>query len=433
MQPLQSVNAEFPGSVYNCIWPSIEDDMPPNVPPPRSPSGKDHLRLPPPPAMSTCVPPLPPAWVGTERMSDWLKAKAEEDKLRQEEERTRQENLRLEQRRTEHRIISESLNAGVPANLIPMIFNGMQTTGANPWMAMDMQRQWAPRGATGPQPNQAPPIQIPPMQRAPVNRPYYLSQPFQPPQPPQQPLQQPPQKPPQTNDGKLPSKLRLSVVETLRYPELSFPDLLDAAFKNTFPLIKTLKQQANAQTQPKGPEAGENKTKPVEYHHWTPQEMEPPRVQPSQPQPAHSSQWQSQSQSQAPINTVSSVPSQSPRQKTSTAKRKDSRPHEKLPPPVRQIAQIQTTDPQRDQLHSAQRQQQSDLSDVSSLTSLPEAMKREGDTSGQSSVSVAAPTIHSHPQTNQTGSTRGANQTAEIKIENRSATGARNEDDDGAA
>jgi hypothetical protein len=104
-----------------------------------------------------------------------------------------------------------------------------------------------------------------------------------------------------------------------------------------------------------------------------------------------------------------------------------------LPPPVRQIAQIQTTDPQRDQLHSAQRQQQSDLSDVSSLTSLPEAMKREGDTSGQSSVSVAAPTIHSHPQTNQTGSTRGANQTAEIKIENRSATGARNEDDDGVA
>ena len=51
--------------------------------------------------MPTCVPPLPPAWEGTERMSDWLKAKVEEDKRRQEEEKTRQANLVLEQRRVE--------------------------------------------------------------------------------------------------------------------------------------------------------------------------------------------------------------------------------------------------------------------------------------------------------------------------------------------
>ena len=58
-------------------------------------------------------------------MRHWLAAKAEEDKRKQEEEKTRQESLRLEQRRIEQSMLRESLQGGVPPQLVPMIYAGM--------------------------------------------------------------------------------------------------------------------------------------------------------------------------------------------------------------------------------------------------------------------------------------------------------------------
>lgn len=62
-------------------------------------------------------------------MRNWLSAKAEEDKRKQEEEKTRQETLRLEQRRIEQSMLRESLQGGVPPQMVPMIYAGIG--GAN--------------------------------------------------------------------------------------------------------------------------------------------------------------------------------------------------------------------------------------------------------------------------------------------------------------
>ena len=61
---------------------------------------------------------------------NWLEAKAEEDKLRQEEEKTRQEGLRLELRKVEQEMLRTSLSGGIPPHMIPLVFTGMG--GANP-------------------------------------------------------------------------------------------------------------------------------------------------------------------------------------------------------------------------------------------------------------------------------------------------------------
>ncbi|MCJ1240684.1 Mediator of RNA polymerase II transcription subunit 12-like protein [Varicellaria rhodocarpa] len=75
--------------------------------------------------------PAPPGqWQGAdESMRNWLQAKAEEDRRKQEEERTRQEGLRLEQRKIEQTMLRESLQGGVPPYMVPMVFAGMG--GAN--------------------------------------------------------------------------------------------------------------------------------------------------------------------------------------------------------------------------------------------------------------------------------------------------------------
>lgn len=62
-------------------------------------------------------------------MRNWLVAKAEEDKRKQEEAKTRQEELRLEQRRIEQSMLRESLQGGVPPQMVPMIYAGIG--GAN--------------------------------------------------------------------------------------------------------------------------------------------------------------------------------------------------------------------------------------------------------------------------------------------------------------
>jgi len=62
-------------------------------------------------------------------MRNWLLAKAEEDKRKQEEQKTQQESLRLEQRKIEQAMLRESLQSGVPPSMVPMIYAG--TGGAN--------------------------------------------------------------------------------------------------------------------------------------------------------------------------------------------------------------------------------------------------------------------------------------------------------------
>lgn len=97
-----------------------------------------HRGLPPPASMTLPDPvrpiqqslgsmPAPPGqWHGAEEsMRNWLVTKAEEERRKQEEERTRQETLRLEQRRVEQAILRESMQGGVPPQMIPIIFAGL--------------------------------------------------------------------------------------------------------------------------------------------------------------------------------------------------------------------------------------------------------------------------------------------------------------------
>jgi hypothetical protein len=90
------------------------------------------MSLPPPssnlPAMAPLgqLPAPPSQWAGAdESMRNWLHAKAEEDKRRQEEEKTKQETMRLDQRRIEQNMLRESLQGGVPPVMVPLIFAGM--------------------------------------------------------------------------------------------------------------------------------------------------------------------------------------------------------------------------------------------------------------------------------------------------------------------
>ncbi|KAJ5721805.1 uncharacterized protein N7483_009739 [Penicillium malachiteum] len=96
-----------------------------------------------PAAMPTPLPPPPSQWQGTESMQQWLLAKTEEDRRSQEEEKTRQETLRLEQRRIEQMILIESLRAGVPPPMVPLIFAAMHSSGAgNLQLMIDTAQQW---------------------------------------------------------------------------------------------------------------------------------------------------------------------------------------------------------------------------------------------------------------------------------------------------
>ncbi|QSS49824.1 large tegument protein UL36 domain-containing protein [Histoplasma capsulatum var. duboisii H88] len=70
------------------------------------------------------LPAPPPQWQN-ESMRQWLQTKAEEYRREQEEERTRQESYRLDQRRVEQSMLRESLKAGVPPCMVPLIFASM--------------------------------------------------------------------------------------------------------------------------------------------------------------------------------------------------------------------------------------------------------------------------------------------------------------------
>ena len=72
------------------------------------------------------LPAAPSQWQGAdESMRNWLQAKSEEDRRKQEEEKTHQESLRLEQRKIEQTMLRESLQGGVPPYMVPMVFAGI--------------------------------------------------------------------------------------------------------------------------------------------------------------------------------------------------------------------------------------------------------------------------------------------------------------------
>ncbi|PYH89467.1 hypothetical protein BO71DRAFT_403035 [Aspergillus ellipticus CBS 707.79] len=132
------------------------------LPPPAS------LTLPPPnvgfadvpgSAMNHPLPPPPGQWqTSDESMRQWLQAKAEEDRRKQEEEKTRQEALRLEQRRVEQSMLRDSLQAGVPPQMIPLIFAGI-TPGGLPPSLLELTQQHLAQ----PPPARAPAPQMPVM------------------------------------------------------------------------------------------------------------------------------------------------------------------------------------------------------------------------------------------------------------------------------
>lgn len=101
-------------------------------------------------SMPTPLPPPPSQWQGIEPMQQWLLAKTEEDRRSQEEEKTRQETLRLEQRKVEQMILMESLRAGVPPPMIPLIFAGMNSSGGGKAQTMlDTVQQWMQQNTRG--------------------------------------------------------------------------------------------------------------------------------------------------------------------------------------------------------------------------------------------------------------------------------------------
>lgn len=136
----------LPTSTTSCFSPQRDSASLPPLPDklPRRMS-TPHRGLPPPAAMTLPnpdrgpstnalsmgqLPAAPLSWQGAdESMRNWLRAKSEEDRRKQEEEKTRQESLRLEQRKIEQTMLRESLQGGVPPYMVPMVFAGMG--GAN--------------------------------------------------------------------------------------------------------------------------------------------------------------------------------------------------------------------------------------------------------------------------------------------------------------
>lgn len=89
---------------------------PPNLPP------SERTAQTVPMSSASSIPP-PAHWQNTdESMRQWLGARTEEDRRKQEEERTRQESLKLDQRKVEQTMLRDSLQAGVPPYMVPFIF-----------------------------------------------------------------------------------------------------------------------------------------------------------------------------------------------------------------------------------------------------------------------------------------------------------------------
>ncbi|KAE8348392.1 hypothetical protein BDV28DRAFT_143598 [Aspergillus coremiiformis] len=101
------------------------------------------------------LPRPPPRRQSSDDASHYWHAKAEEDRRRQEEERTHQESLRLEQRKIEQSMLRDSLQAGVPPHMIPLIFAGISQNGV-PQSVLEWTQQHMAQTATGPRAPAAP-------------------------------------------------------------------------------------------------------------------------------------------------------------------------------------------------------------------------------------------------------------------------------------
>ncbi|KAI8630929.1 hypothetical protein F5Y19DRAFT_40444 [Xylariaceae sp. FL1651] len=127
--PTQPMSAPHRGLPLPAAMTLAQPPPPPGPPHPPVPSSvlQPQVSSAPSPHSQSLGPlPPPPQWQGSEdSMRNWLMAKAEEDRRRQEEEKTRQESFRLEQRRIEHDILRTSLENGIPPPIIPVVFAGM--------------------------------------------------------------------------------------------------------------------------------------------------------------------------------------------------------------------------------------------------------------------------------------------------------------------
>lgn len=89
--------------------------------------GPHHYQQPQPPQLMR--PPSPPPPTHHQNTDDlqkhWFLARAEEFKRDQELEKSRQEEIRLEQRKVDERMLHDSIRAGIPPHLIPIIFAGL--------------------------------------------------------------------------------------------------------------------------------------------------------------------------------------------------------------------------------------------------------------------------------------------------------------------
>ncbi|OQE30511.1 hypothetical protein PENFLA_c003G03739 [Penicillium flavigenum] len=331
-------------------WPSIEDSQ--ITPNPTMSSSRDLVppsglnRLPPPLSMSTPLPPLPAPWEGTEDMKLWLHTKKEEDRRRQQEERTYQATLVLERRRIEQSILSDALRAGVPPNLVPLIFNGIYTTGANLELATELQRQWSTPGSISVAPPTMSQHQNNPDPAPPAKLPVVP-----------QPIQQDSRQSPQAQDSNLQpaatdylpgtrnsrwseatsrlhrdrviSSEREQLRRKLKAQNVGSADLklLDTAFEHTFPVTSSM-MEAEASRRLAGPAdkppgtRGKRRQAPQKSH---------PR---SSLQSRSNPQQQLQTPPRNPANASNSPYQVHPEQTNiPSPKRKDQRLHKKVPPP----------------------------------------------------------------------------------------------------
>ncbi|KAJ5514193.1 hypothetical protein N7463_003745 [Penicillium fimorum] len=336
----ESAKTETPSLPQLLLRPPTEEF--PTIPNPMMSSSRDLVppsglnRLPPPLTVSAPLPPLPAVWEGTEDMKMCLHAKIEEDRRKQQEEMTQQANLILEQRRIEKSILSDAVRARIPPKLVPLIFNGIYTTGAD-----ELQRK-----CSAPEISQQQNQGIMPPTRLPVA-----------PKPSQQILKQhlhakaSELSPMDTNHipetrhsrwsedisnrhrERMISSEREQLKRKLRSQnkKVADKDLLDTAFEHTFPVTQAmiLDLPPRYLVDPSDRASGTQEKRqraPQEAHHGSSKESGRQQF-PSLPQ----------QQLQMPSNpvSVSKAPSYLHSEKTNSPspKRKDQRLHKKVPPP----------------------------------------------------------------------------------------------------
>jgi hypothetical protein len=337
VQPPPSMQSgfRFPHE-YSQLTPSSSKHSPPDSPRTlpsvfeSSDRMSGHRGLPPPAGMQLPPPdrqtsamgaslgalPAPPSqWQGQDHpdsMRNWLNAKAEEDRRKQEEEKTRQETMRLDQRKIEQSMLRESLQGGIPPVMVPLIFAGMgggnlpnqtlewaqqymaqmslQNQQQQAQLAQEQQQRVQQQQAQQQQQQQQ--QQLPPSQHMspdvrrdgrmiPPN-PYGGHQPLQPAPPPVQQLPQlpPPQRQqstilsgptsaprPNTSSGNL---SRLNTTEPNAQLQQQHHDIQPHIGNQ--PLIQPHPlQPAQPQQQPQDPQPSSSGTAPgLFFHHWTP-------------------------------------------------------------------------------------------------------------------------------------------------------------------